>query len=612
MNRWFALPGDRPDAPFTARMLLTLGLGAALLAGAAGCISRTVVVESNPPGATVSVDGTHAGPAPVARKLAWDGNTVHTVSVAAEDYERQTLPLHYDMAQSETSPWHINFDLKRLAHAVNVRVESLPPGAAIQVDGQPVGRTPLTTPIRFARPSTQSAWNTVRVEATLAGFAPVAADLSYAEACKGTFTLPELKRVRADIAVHFHSNIEAADVFVDGDPVGKTPLTRTFVFTRDDHTASWNTYTVEVRKEGYRWHRETGATPPGDTSQFAITLTMDRAELGELHVELEPIRYVWTKLRYYKFDGETIGIGEELVLSQVGEVETEPMVQSVTRMTDRAFDELMDTRIWVAPPEQQLVYSVPFARPEATGPLSNLWRQVGQGVTRLTDGPVVDVEAAVSADGRYVLFSANRLRPDKFNLWRVQTTGQGGFTKLTDSPSSVVDTEPMASPDGLRIAYTSHLRGVKAPQVWTAKADGTLPTQLRIGCSPAWSPNGEQLLYVATDDDGFEQIWVMNADGSRPTQLTAGAYRHERPIWTPDGQRIVYASNQAVNAEGIANFDIWIMSTDGTDRTQLTVNGSWDNRPAISSDGKYIYFLSNRGAKREYENNWQIWRIELK
>jgi hypothetical protein len=309
-------------------------------------------------------------------------------------------------------------------------------------------------------------------------------------------------------------------------------------------------------------------------------LTYEQSQAGELDVELEPIRYVWTKLRQYRFDGETIGMGEELILAQVGDVETEPMVQSVTRMTDRAPDELMDTRLWVAAPEQQLVYSVPFTRPETTGRLSNLWRQVGQGSTRLTDGPVVDVEASVSADGRYAYFCANRLRPDKFNLWRVKTTGQGGFTKITDSPSSVADSEPMPSPDGSRIVYPTRLRGIEAPQIWTANADGTLPTQLRVGHSPAWSPNGEQILYVANDDDGFRQIWVMNADGSKPTQLTVGPYQHEHPIWAPDGGRIVYAPNEAVNAEGLPNFDIWIMAADGTDRTQLTVNGSWDIRRA--------------------------------
>ena len=612
MSRRVGTRANRRNCTVLARVALALGTSGVMLASGAGCISRTVVIQSEPSDVTVFVDGAQAGRTPLTRKLTWDSNTVHTITVAADQYERQTQQLPYEAARDASSPWESDFPLARLVHTVGVQIQSVPARATIKVDGQIVGQAPLTVPIRFARESSQSPWNVAGIEATLPDYAPTRADLTYVKACKGTLSLPSLTRIRREFSVHIRSNVDGADVSVDGRVVGKTPLTKPFLFTRLDSTFDWNSYTVTVGKDGYRWRRDPESVPPGDTSHFKATLTYEWAQAGELDAELEPIRYVWTKLRYYKYDGETIGIGEELVLAQVGEVETEPMVQSVTRMTDRAPDELMDTRLWVAAPEQQLVYSVPFTRPEATGSLSNLWRQVGRGLTRLTDGPVVDVEASVSADGRYAYFSANRLRPDKFNLWRVQTTGQGGFTKVTDSPSSAVDTEPMPSPDGSRIVYTSHLRGVKAPQIWTANADGTLPTQLRVGRSPAWSPGGEQIVYVANDDDGFGQIWVMNADGSEPTRLTVGPYQHEYPVWTPGGSRIVYASNEAVNAEGVPNFDIWIMTADGTDRTQLTVNGSWDNRPAISPDGRHIYFLSNRGAKKEYENNWQIWRIELK
>lgn len=612
MNRCRGTRTSRNTYRILARAALVLGAGAILLTGGAGCVSRTVVIRSEPPNAAVFIDGAQADHTPCTRKLTWNSGVVHTITVAADEYERKTQQLSYELARRASSPWQVDFSLARLVHTVDVQIRSVPDQATLTVDGQVVGTAPRTVSIRFTRASGQSAWNVVRIEARLADYAPVSTELTYARACEGTLLLPPLTRVQRDLVVHILSNVDGADVTVDGTVVGQTPLPRHFLFARSDKTDEWNSYTVGVSKDGYRWRRDPASVTPGDTSQFTTTLTYDRAQAGELHVELEPIRYVWTKLRYYKFDGETMGIGEELVLAQVGEVETEPMVQSVTRITDRAPDELMDTRLWVVSPEQHLVYSVPFTRPEAAGPLSNLWRQVGQGLTRLTDGPVVDVEASISADERYVYFSSNRLRPDRFNLWRAQTSGQGGFTKITDSPSSVVDTEPVPSPDGSRIAYTSHLRGVKAPQIWTANADGTLPTQLRVGCSPGWSPKGDQLVYVASDDDGFQQIWVMNADGSKPTQLTTGPYQHEHPTWAPDGQRVVYASNEAVKAEGVANFDIWIMNTDGTGRTQLTVNGSWDNRPAISPDGKYIYFLSNRGAKKAYENNWQIWRIELK
>jgi hypothetical protein len=583
-----------------------------LLLISTGCVGRTVVIESKPSGANAFVDGVDRGATPCKCDLTWNKEEeVHTIEVRLPEYERQSRTLSQQAAKEAPKPWVQPFELLRLEHPLEVPVETDPPGAMITVDGRRVGPAPLTVPIRFARATSTSPWSRAKISAELSEYFTAQQELSYGDAAQGRVSL-RLVRARHELPVNVVCNVPGAEIVVDDKLVGQAPLRPSFVFTRRDAASPWSTFLVTVSKDGFRWQRPTGVAPAGDTTPFTVTLTYDQALSGELKVDLEPIRFVWTILRYYRFDGDQVGIAEERVLAQVGEAETEPMVQSVTRMTDCALDELMDTRVWVAAPEQQLVYSVPFVRPEVRGQLSNLWRQVGQGLTRLTDGPVADIEASVSSDGQFCYFAANRLRPDKVSLWRVRMTGQGGFTKITDSPSSMTDTEPMASPDGTRIAYASKLRGSEVWHIWIANADGTLPTQLRAGQSPAWSPDNNRLVYIAKDDDNFSQVWVMNADASRPTQLTTGRAQHASPLWTPDGKRIVYASNESINAEGVPNFDIWIMNADGMDRTQLTVNGSWDGRPAISPDGQHIYFLSNRGAKRTMENYWQIWRIQLK
>ncbi len=576
-----------------------------------GCVSRTVSVESSPNRAAVYVDGLERGQTPFSQRLQWErDDTSHRITLQATDHESVETVLSRQAAQVAPNPWKLDVTLPRLAEVLDVRVESDPSGAAVFVNESDYSRTPVTVPIRYLRSSSKSAWGTVALRVELEDYLPERRSLSYDEAQHARVNV-SLTEVRRRLPVNVITNVEGAEFTVNEASVGQVPLQYAFLFTRKDAKSPWSTFLVSVRKDGFRWRRPQGPISPGDTSPFTTSLTLEQALSGELKVELEPIRFVRTRLRTFGFSGEGVAVEESLVLSQVDEIETEPMVRSVTRMTDMVPGEFMLTRLWVAPPEQQLAYSISFRRPEFKDPLANLWRQAGQGVTRLTDGPTIDVEACVSADGQFVYFAANRLRPDKVNLWRVRTTGQGGFTKLTDSPSSVTDTEPAVSPDGTRIAFTSYLREAKAPQIWVTNADGTLPTQIRIGRSSAWSPDGTKLAYVAPDDAGHGQIWVMNADGSKPTQLTVGDHSYEYPIWTPDGSRIVYASNQALNEEGVPNFDIWSMRTDGTERTQLTVNGSHDTRPAVSPDGKYVYFISNRGAKKEFNDNWQIWRMEL-
>jgi TolB protein len=165
------------------------------------------------------------------------------------------------------------------------------------------------------------------------------------------------------------------------------------------------------------------------------------------------------------------------------------------------------------------------------------------------------------------------------------------------------------SPDGSRLAYTSILPNTDIPQVWLANPDGTLPTQIREGHSPAWSPDNARIAYVVKDGlSGNDCVWVMGADGGNPTRLTNPDTISRHPAWTPDG-KIVFSCNRGLNDQQKRNFDIWMMNGDGSNPTQLTVNGSYDVRPAVSADNKYLYFISNRGAQKERDDSLQIWRI---
>ena len=135
---------------------------------------------------------------------------------------------------------------------------------------------------------------------------------------------------------------------------------------------------------------------------------------------------------------------------------------------------------------------------------------------------------------------------------------------------------------------------------------GTLPTQLREGKAPQISPDGERILFVRTQSvNEPNQIWVMNIDGGAETQLTQNMdYDALNPKWSPDGQWIVFSSNEGLDSKGRRNYDIWLMDADGSKKTQLTTNGSRDDTPCWDHTGTSIYFRSNRGG------NWNIWRFE--
>jgi len=118
------------------------------------------------------------------------------------------------------------------------------------------------------------------------------------------------------------------------------------------------------------------------------------------------------------------------------------------------------------------------------------------------------------------------------------------------------DFEPALSPHGDLIAFTSNRTGL--PRVWIVPApalsDTGFPaaTPLATGTdasvpeqSPAWSPDGSQLAFTSTRT-GTSQVFVVAAAGGTATQVSHEAGGAFSPIWSADGQSIVYQSGNGL------------------------------------------------------------------
>ena len=97
------------------------------------------------------------------------------------------------------------------------------------------------------------------------------------------------------------------------------------------------------------------------------------------------------------------------------------------------------------------------------------------------------------------------------------------------------------------------------------------------------------------------EIFVMNADGSNLRQVTNLGGANFAPFFTPDGTRIVFASNHH-NPRG-RDFELYLINTDGTGLERVTFNPTFDGFPMFSPDGKHLVFASNRQAKVEGSTN---------
>ena len=83
----------------------------------------------------------------------------------------------------------------------------------------------------------------------------------------------------------------------------------------------------------------------------------------------------------------------------------------------------------------------------------------------------------------------------------------------------------------------------------------------------------------------------MDADGGNQQRLTENRQTDWFPSWSPDGERIAYASDRKGDFE---NFDIYVMDADGGNQQKLTNNRDYDWIPHGLLDSKRIAFMSER------------------
>jgi Tol biopolymer transport system component len=154
---------------------------------------------------------------------------------------------------------------------------------------------------------------------------------------------------------------------------------------------------------------------------------------------------------------------------------------------------------------------------------------------------------------------------------------------LIESPHGLPGVQsPVWSPGGGRIAFLS--RGERSKEVYVVNADGSgqrrLTGDARFPASPAWSPNGRQLVFEG--GPYVRGVYVVNADGSGQRRLarSGGA-----PAWSPDGRTIAFFSDAK----------IYLMNADGSEHRQLTgklwVWGGAGRALAWSPDGRKLAFF---------------------
>ena len=132
--------------------------------------------------------------------------------------------------------------------------------------------------------------------------------------------------------------------------------------------------------------------------------------------------------------------------------------------------------------------------------------------------------------------------------------------------------------------------------IWTVTVDGVTTAQLTLNDSsdtrPMFSPDGTKILFGSDRGKTLvtEAVWVMAADGSNATRLTENAGFSLGPSWSRDGSKIAFYTTGESLSYSETPFWIASMNADGSGLTSLnTPVGYSQNNPEWSLDGSKIF-----------------------
>jgi hypothetical protein len=111
--------------------------------------------------------------------------------------------------------------------------------------------------------------------------------------------------------------------------------------------------------------------------------------------------------------------------------------------------------------------------------------------------------------------------------------------------------------------------------------------------SPCWSPDGSEVVFSGLALSGYADLYLLHLDTGALERLTADRYQDGDPSFSPDGRRIVFASDRtAFGVEGGQN--LFVMDV-ATRAIRYLTYGDWrDEGPRWSAATGRITFTSDR------------------
>ena len=239
-------------------------------------------------------------------------------------------------------------------------------------------------------------------------------------------------------------------------------------------------------------------------------------------------------------------------------------------------------------------------------------------VTHLTRDPVLELDPALSPDGRTIAYASGP--PGDMRIYVRQI--DGGRPIAVAEGLHEHQRWPQWSPDGSRIVFQAgHAERendvrTQPNALYVVPALGGAPRPLVrdsvwSAITPAWSPDGSRIAFARAAGVGGIAIEVIPADGGEPRMLADSLDAAHEMRWSPDGRKLAYVTNNARFALGTVHLGndapttIWVIDVASGKQHRITAGTSIDVSPVWTDAGRALLFVSNREGSRD------VYRVRL-
>lgn len=232
-------------------------------------------------------------------------------------------------------------------------------------------------------------------------------------------------------------------------------------------------------------------------------------------------------------------------------------------------------------------------------------------------------EAYFSPDGETIIFQATPSGKSHYQIYtmrldegvpRIVSTGRGACTCAYFHPNGekIIFASSHSDPqiDEVEKLYpeekstrTGNYKWDLTPymNIYEANIDGTDLHPLTSGrayhAECAYSPDGSRIVYASNEDGGMN-LYTMKSDGTDVQQITHDPQCYNGgPFYSPDGQQVIFRADR----ESPDYLQIYVINADGSEERQLTSNGAVNWAPYWHPNGKVIAFTTSLHGHRHYE-----------